>query len=40
MNQLFNHQESGFRIDHCGTFGLKAIDARRRASQTEKRWIN
>jgi hypothetical protein len=28
-------QSSNFCIDHCGTFGLKAIDAERRASQTE-----
>jgi hypothetical protein len=28
--------ESEFCIDHCGTFGLKAIDGTLRASQTEK----
>jgi len=28
-------QESNFRIDHCGTFSLKAIDGMLHASQTE-----
>jgi hypothetical protein len=40
MSLLFNLQVSVSDIDHCGTFGVKAIDARRRASQTEKRWID
>jgi len=35
MIQRFNYQEIGSCIDHSGTFGLKAIDAMRRASQTE-----
>ena len=34
--QRIDRQESGFRIDHCGTFSLMVIDAVRRASQTEK----
>jgi hypothetical protein len=35
-----NREEPGSRIDHCGTPGLKAIDAARRALETEKRWID
>jgi hypothetical protein len=34
--RLLSRHESSLRIDHCGTFGLKAIDGTLPASQTEK----
>jgi hypothetical protein len=34
--KLLTRYESSLRIDHCGTFGLKAIDGTLHASQTEK----
>jgi len=29
----------GSLIDHCGTFGIMAIDAAKRASETEKEMV-
>jgi hypothetical protein len=40
IGRLLAGDEFGFRIDHCGTFDLKAIDAMWRAPQTEKSWMD
>lgn len=40
IGRLLASDKFGFRIDQCGTFDLKAIDAMWRAQQTEKSWID
>ena len=36
MSQCLHCRGHESLIDHCGTFGLMAIDAAKRASETEK----